>query len=188
MTANTTLNYSSVPLSEELKSTNPVIELPPEPATQLLLDSGSTSRIEAEQKFEPELEISADPISFCRGTYSVHAETLLSVPDFYDSAYSKKQPWQESQTNFGATLGIHGHYRSLFSPGGNYQNFYDIFGMSKTQSFYESNPAPPFYSEFGNCNETTFSPPVDGKQFKNYRPFAVESRCYTRAYFYGAAR
>ncbi len=182
MTPNTTLNYSSVPLSDELKSTNQVIELPPEPAAHPLHESAS------EAELESEFEICADPISFCRGTYAVHAESLVSVPDFYDSAYSRKQPWQESQTNFGAALGIHGHYRSLFSPGGNYQNFYEIFAMSKTQSYYESNPAPPFYSEFGNCSETTFSPPVDGKQFKNYRPFAVESRCYTRAYFYGAAR
>jgi len=202
MTLNTTVNYSSLPLTEEKKYTNAVIESDNKELALKTEDAGATYEIEpiVELKISiaPETglvaqiddpqEISAETVAFCRGTYAVHAESLISVPDFYDSAYSKKQPWQESQTNFGATLGAHGHYRSLFSIAGNYQNFYEIFAMSKTQSFYDSNPTPTFYSDFGNCTETTFSPPAEGKQFQSYRPFAVESRSYTRAYFYGSAR
>lgn len=132
--------------------------------------------------------IEADPIVLSRGTYSVHDEVLVSTPDFYDSAYAKKQPWQTSRTSFGAVLGVHGHYRSLFSTTGNYQNFYDIFAMSEAKSFYHADPTPTFYSELGNCTELTFSPPVKGKQYESYRRFAVESRGYTRAYFYGSAK
>ncbi len=132
--------------------------------------------------------IVSDQISMAKGTYSVHHDECYTVPDFYDSAYSVRQPWQDANTNFGAALSAHGHYRFLFSPSGNYQNFYHVFSMSRAPSFHQASPVPTFYSEVENCNETTFSPPQKGKDFQSYRPFAAESRGYTRSYFYGSLK
>jgi hypothetical protein len=133
-------------------------------------------------------EIVANPITISRGTYSVHTDECYSVPDYYESAYAKRQPWQERKTNFAASPSSRGHYRSLFNPGGTYKNFYDIFSMSQAPSFHQASTVPTYFSNDEQCSETTFSPARKGKEYETYRPFAVESRGYTRSYFYGAAR
>lgn len=133
-------------------------------------------------------DFSPAPMCMTRGTYSVHNDECYSVPDFYESAYAKRHPWQEYNHKFSAGIGQRGHYRSLFTPGGNYKNFYDIFAMSRAPSFHEGSVVPTFYAPDENCTETTISLPRKGREFENYRPFAIEPRGYTRSYFYGAAR
>lgn len=128
----------------------------------------------------------ATDVPMVRGTYSVHEERCLSTPDFHESAYSRKQPWQEKQTNFGLQLSSYGHFRSFFNAKGDYRNFFDTFGISKAPSFYQQSQTPSFYSDEGNCDETTFHIAKRGTEYQNYRPFAAEARGYMRSYFYGA--
>ncbi|HEY9680092.1 MAG TPA: hypothetical protein V6C89_21350 [Drouetiella sp.] len=136
---------------------------------------------------QPE-EILANPILMSKGTYSVHHDECYAVPDYYESAYAKRQPWQERNTNFAPSLNSRGHYRSLFNPGGNYKNFYDIFAMSQADPYHHASVVPTFYSNDETCSETTISLPRKNKEFESYRPFRAESRGYTRSYFYGAGR
>ncbi len=157
-------------------------------STESLVTPGKESFVKDVGESPAEMNFEVESIAMARGTYSVHAEVLLSVPDFYESAFAKKQPWQEHRANFGTTLGVSGHYRSLFSSKGNYRNFYEIFTMSNANSYFQNKSVPSFYSDDGNCDETTYSPPLKGKDFESYKPFAVESRGYTRAYFYGVTK
>lgn len=123
------------------------------------------------------------------GTYRLHAEPTLLAPEFYDSAYAQPQPWQELNTNFNLGLQPFGPYRSFFNQGtkGNYQNFYEMCPISGSTSYYSSSRIPQFYSADGNCTETTFSPNLDARSYKEYKPFVVENLGYSRSYFYGVS-
>lgn len=187
MSTNTTVNYAPVALDATGKGIEPKYSAASENMSAKVVDQADSGEINFGTDTE-EFQLDLEPIAFARGTYSVHAEVLLSVPDFYESAFSKKHPWQQTQTNFGTTLGVSGHYRSLFSTKGNYRNFYEIFAMSNAKSFFQSQSVPSFYSDDGNCSETTYHPPIKGKDYESYKPFAVESRGYTRAYFYGVSK
>lgn len=128
----------------------------------------------------------ANDVPLVRGTYAVHDERCLSIPDFYESAYARKQPWQEKQTNFGLQLVNYGHFRSFFNVKGNYKNFFDTFKFSKAPSFYQQSQTPAFYSDEGNCTETTFYIEKRETEYQTYKPFAAEPRGYIRSYFLGA--
>jgi hypothetical protein len=125
------------------------------------------------------------------GTYKVHGELLFEVPEFSESPYAKQQPWQDStNSNWNIELTPFGLYRSFFSNGtqGNYSNFYDMSPSSAASPFYAKSKIPQFYSDEGNCTETTFSQSQKGKEYEGYKPFFVENRGYSRSYFYGSNR
>jgi hypothetical protein len=124
------------------------------------------------------------------GTYMVHAEMLLSITEFTESACAKPMPWQEpTNVNRNVELKAYGQFRSFFinETAGNYENFFDMFCVSTASPFYAKSRTPQFYSDHGNCSETTFSAAVLNKDYELYRPFVVENRGYTRSYFYGMA-
>lgn len=189
MSINALTSYGTV----ALESTETLVAPVKDRSVKDVYESAQVAALETAVEVEfdvasEELDFDVESIALVRGTYSVHAEVLLSVPDFYESAFAKKQPWQDHNTNFGTTLGVSGHYRSLFSTKGNYRNFYEIFTMSTAKSYFQNQSVPSFYSDEGNCDETTYNPPIKGKDYESYKPFAVESRGYTRAYFYGVSK
>lgn len=151
--------------------------------------------IKADQCFEPamdynptSLQSSYDPTF---GTYMVHGELLLDVAEFNDTPYAKAKPWQDTyNSNWNIELKPVAHYRSFFNQGtrGNYLNFYEMLPISEASSFYANSKTPQFYSSDGNCTETTISPDLKNRIYEQYKPFFVENRGYSRAYFYGMAR
>jgi hypothetical protein len=122
------------------------------------------------------------------GTYMLHGELLLSVPEFNDSPYSNPMPWKDDHdSNWNIELKPFGQYRSFFNNGrnGNYENYYDMISISSASSFYSKCKIPQFYSEAGNCSETTYSHKENSAGYAEYKPFFVESCSYSRSYFYG---
>lgn len=188
MTINIVPLHSQVPLDSNasekdvsLGKSN-VIEFAPNPLSETPDLSVQNKRQHDSDSTENFL---ANEVPMVKGTYSVHDERCLSTPDFYESAYSRKQPWQEKQTNFGLQLANYGHFRSFFNVKGNYKNFFDTFEFSKAPSFYQQSQTPAFYSDEGNCSETTFYIEKRGTEYQTYKPFAAEPRGYMRSYFFG---
>jgi hypothetical protein len=125
-------------------------------------------------------------ISF--GSSMLHGELIFSVPDFSESPYAKPMPWNDTyNSNWNIELKPFGKFRSFFMNGpiGNYENFYDMFSIFSASPFYNSCKIPQFYSEAGNCTETTYSHKIRPDDYHDYRPFAVENSSYSRSYFYG---
>lgn len=124
----------------------------------------------------------------CSGTFMLHGDICLTVPDFSQSAYATPMPWQDKQdTNWNIELKPYGQFRSFFNNGtsGNYHNFYEMIPISSASWFYAKSSLLQFYAEDANCTETTFSLEINGKSYKEYRPFFIESCSYSRSYFYG---
>lgn len=165
---------------------------------QRYLGSTRTFKIVDSCSFNPSFEneeedaIINDPdtVNFAVGVedYRVHSELPLHVPQLHDSAFSTAEWSQDAECkSWNISLQPFGHYRSIFRNGavGNYQNFYDMFSISSAPSFHANSIIPQFSSEEGTCQETTFVPTECTNGYEEYRPFFVESRGYSRSYFYG---
>lgn len=154
---------------------------------QLPIASSSEKNVSAAKIDHPTNSVkSAVEINY--GTCMVHGELILAVPDFTESAYAKRMPWNDSfNSNWNCQPKPFGMFRCFFNKGlkGNYSNFYEMISPSKALPFYAKSTIPQYYSDEGNCDENTFCPEMQNRDFEEYKPFSIEGRGYSRSYFYG---